>query len=84
MPGTAKLVVGVEGSHLIHAMVTIAEGGTLLVLQPPNRFNNPLKDYTDCLGMNYAFLTGHAVEDGFEVDLDQLARLLEQIDRFVR
>jgi len=76
----ASLVIGVEGSHMMHGLFTMAEGGVLCVIQPPYRFNNVYKDYTDCLGMRYAFLTGQGVEGGFTVTLDELKRFLDHVE----
>ncbi len=77
----ARLVVGLEGSHMVHSLFTMAAGGTVCLLQPPFRFTNVLKNYTDCLGMSYAFLTGRAADCGFAVKMDELKRLLERLDR---
>lgn len=76
----AELVVGVEGSHLTHGLFAMADGGTLCTLQPPYRFNNWYKDFTDCLGMRYACMTGTTVEGGFTVDTERLERLMEKIE----
>jgi hypothetical protein len=76
----AKLVVGVEGSHLMHGVFSMAENGTLCVLQPPYRFNNWSKDMCDCLEMGYAFTTGKTVDGGFIVEQERLERLLEKIE----
>lgn len=75
----ASIVIGVEGSHLAHALYTLADKGTLLVLQPPYRFNNVFKDYTDCLDQDYAFLVGTEAEGGFTIDLVLLERLLAKL-----
>jgi hypothetical protein len=79
----AKLVIGIEGSHLAHALYAMAEGGVLFVLQPPHRFNNVFKDYTDCLDMRYAFVTGSAVDGGFSLDTDDIARTLACVQKQV-
>lgn len=78
----APIIVGVEGSQLVHGLFSMAESGTILTLQPPYRFNNIYKHYTDCLGMKYAFVVGKQVSDGFEIDLDRLAKTLDQVDCF--
>ncbi|MDP9045243.1 MAG: glycosyltransferase family 61 protein [Pseudomonadota bacterium] len=75
----AKLVVGVEGSHLAHAIFPIAHDGTLVVMQPPKRFNNVYKDLTDALGLQYAFAVGETAEHGFVVEPARLSRLFELI-----
>ncbi len=82
----AKIVVGVEGSHLVHGLFTLADQGAMLVLQPPHRFNNLFKDYTDCLGFHYGFVVGSPVAAGqadqaFAIDLEDLAKTLDRIER---
>jgi len=78
-----KMVATVEGSNLVHAYNSIADDGTILVIQPPHRFSNATKDYTDCVGLNYAFLVAHegANPSEFSVDIAELERTLEKIDR---
>lgn len=76
----ARIVVATEGSHLAHAIYTIAADGVICALQPPYRFNNIYKDYTDCAGMRYAFVVGTALNDGFTISVDELARTLGKIE----
>jgi hypothetical protein len=73
----AKLIVGVEGSHLAHTIYPIAHAGTILVLQPPYRFNNVYKDVADAMGLNYAFVVGDADNVGFTIDPDRVKRTLD-------
>ncbi|MFC1878092.1 glycosyltransferase family 61 protein [Thermodesulfobacteriota bacterium] len=40
----AQMAVGVEGSHLVHAVMTLKQGSSLLSLMPPFRFSTVLKD----------------------------------------
>lgn len=80
----AKLVISTEGSHLGHAAYAMGEDSVLCVLQPPNRFNNVYKDFTDCLGHRYAFVVGAPAEGGFVVQLDEIQRILAAIERQVR
>jgi capsular polysaccharide biosynthesis protein len=75
----AKIVVGVEGSQMMHALLVMQGQGTLLTLQPPNRFNNILKTYCDGLGLRYAFTVGHPRESGFYVDPEKTLRLLDRL-----
>lgn len=77
----AQLVVGLEGSHLLHSIYTMAENGGLCVLQPPYRFNNVLKNYADCLGIRYGFVIGDTTKNGFSINPSQLLAVLEKIDR---
>lgn len=75
----ARIVVGVEGSQLAHALFPMAQEGTLLVLQPPYRFNNVHKDYTDCMNLKYAFMVGDACDGGFNISMDNLKKTLDLI-----
>ena len=71
------IVIGVEGSHLAHAIYTIADHGTMLVIHPPDRFAMTYKEFTDRLDMKFAFVVGHPAKDGFTVDIDEIKRILE-------
>ncbi len=73
----APLVISVEGSHLSHVIFTLAERGTLLVLQPPDRFAMPYKEYTDAMDMRFAFLVGEKSPQGFRVAIDDVRRMLD-------
>jgi hypothetical protein len=76
----AEVVIGVEGSQIPHALLTMADKGALCCLLPPHRFVNTFKGYADCLGMRYAMLVGHAAPGGFRIDLSDLGRILERIE----
>lgn len=75
----AKLVIGVEGSHLAHALYTMADDATFLVLQPPNRFSLVHKEFADRLGMRYSFLVGDPTPHGFSIRLDDLRAMLDRL-----
>ncbi len=49
------------------------------VYPPPYRFNKVYKDYTDYLGLRYAFVIGVEVEGGFIVNIDDLKWLLDRL-----
>jgi hypothetical protein len=76
----ARIALSVEGSHMVHGFVNLAEGGTICQIQPPYRFNNLFKDYTDCLGMRYAFTVGQAVEGGFTLPIPELEHFLDRVE----
>ena len=75
----ARVVVGVEGSHLSHAIFTVADDGAFLVLQPPDRFSLAYKEFTDRLGIRFAFLVGDKTAGGFSVSLDDLQLMLDRL-----
>lgn len=75
----ARVIVGVEGSHLSHVIYSMADDGAYLVIQPPDRFTMTFKDFTDRMDMRFGFVVGKPEEDGFSVDLDELQRMLEKL-----
>lgn len=76
----ADVVIGVEGSHLAHGVLWMPPRGTLVVLQPPDRFNCVQKDYCDCIGIRFAFIVGDPREGGdFWIDVPRLERLLDRL-----
>lgn len=77
----AALVISVEGSHLSHAIYTVADDGTFLVLQPPDRFAMAYKEFTDRMGLGFAFLVGQPGAEGWSVPLDELGRLMDEVLR---
>ncbi|MBT9330233.1 glycosyltransferase family 61 protein [Paracidobacterium acidisoli] len=77
----ARVAFGIEGSHLAHALYSVADGGAICALQPPFRFNNVYKDRADCLDLRYAFVVGETAEGGFRLEIDHLKRFLDKVDR---
>ena len=73
----AKMVVGVEGSGLIHGILGLATGGGLLVLQPPHRFSAIFKDLTDRDQQQFGFVVGLARGEDFWLDPDVVERTLD-------
>jgi Glycosyltransferase 61 len=81
--GGARIVAGVEGSHFAHGLLGCSDDCSFLVLQPPGRFNNIYKDFTDAMDMRYAFLVGCATSrEAFGMDLGALARMLDHLQSF--
>lgn len=76
----ASVIIGVEGSQLMHGLFTMKPGGTMICIQPPDRFNNVYKDLTDSLGMRYSFVMGEGVTENFRMDPKALQETLELID----
>jgi hypothetical protein len=73
----ARVVVGIEGSHLIHGVNVLQPGGSLLVLQPPNRFLCFFKYLTDRDQQNFGFVVGTEEGNGFSIDADEVERTLD-------
>ena len=77
----ARVVIGVEGSQLNHGLISIADQGSMLVIQPPRRFNCHHKELCDILDARYGFVVGESVDKGadFSVDPDLVHRLLDRL-----
>ncbi|MCU1761188.1 glycosyltransferase family 61 protein [Pseudomonas sp. 14P_8.1_Bac3] len=73
----AQVVIGVEGSQLVHGVNVLREGGSLLALQPPNRFVSYYKFLTDRDHQNFGFVVGTPEGDGFKIDIQEVERTLD-------
>jgi hypothetical protein len=82
--GNARIVIGIEGSHMAHALLAMAEDGVVCCLQPPNRFVSIYRGYANCVGMRYATVIGRAAPDGFLIALEDLKIILDRIDSVAR
>lgn len=73
----AKLVITLEGSHQNHVLYTLADSGSLIILQPPNLFNNSAKDWCNVLGFKHGLSICKATEEGFVVNIETIIKLIE-------
>lgn len=73
----ARVVMGVEGSQLVHGVNVLQPGGTVFALQPPNRFVSYYKFLTDRDGQHFAFVVGQPDGEGFSISLDEVERTLD-------
>jgi len=73
----ARTVVGVEGSQLCHGIAVLQPGGSLLALQPSNRFVSALKPLMDRDQQHFGFVVGHAKGKGFCIDPIEVERTLD-------
>lgn len=73
----AKVVIGVEGSHLSHALLAMPEGGAILTIQPPQRLLHHWKIYSDLSEIRYGFVVADPHPDGFTLELDRLQRTFD-------
>jgi Glycosyltransferase 61 len=73
----ARTVVGVEGSGLIHGVLVLRPGGSLLTLQPPNRFVPVFKHLTDRDDQNFGFVVGLPRGGDFWIDPEEVERTLD-------
>jgi capsular polysaccharide biosynthesis protein len=76
----ARAVVGVEGSQLVHGLLLLQPGGSLLTLQPPNRYCSLFKNLTDRDAQKFGIVVGTSVGDGFTIDADEVERTLDLME----
>jgi hypothetical protein len=78
---SAELVVTIEGSAQSHCTYALPAGSTLLIVQPPTRFNAVSKDRADAVGFNWAYVVGDPRPNGFHLPVDRLMRTLDEVAR---
>lgn len=77
----AQAVVGIEGSQLVHGLVLLPSGGSLLTLQPPNRYCSLFKNLTDRDAQKFGIVVGRAIGEDFEIAIDEVERTLDLMER---
>lgn len=75
--GRASVVMGIEGSHLVHGAVLMPQDALLFVIQPPDRACVILKALTDRRGQDFAFVVGEGTLQGFVADWTEIRRTLD-------
>lgn len=73
----AQVVIGIEGSQLIHGLLTMDAPGTLFTLQPQDRFCPNYKHITDREGMHFAFVVLERDGEDYRVEFDEVERTLD-------
>ena len=73
----AKIVVSLEGSHIVHSVFAIPNHSGLLVLQPANQFSAVHRDWSECLGIRFGFVVGNAGSAGYSFSLSEILRTVD-------
>lgn len=73
----ARVIAGVEGSHLVHGLVAMPDDAAALVIQPPTRAVSALKLLTDMQGQEFALVVAEGGEHAFIADADEIERTLD-------
>ncbi len=73
----ANVVIGIEGSHLTHALLAMSAQGSLITIQQPERFIAVLKDTADCIGIKYGFVVADRESGGYSVNIDELLKTID-------
>ncbi|MDX1915409.1 MAG: glycosyltransferase family 61 protein [Methylophilus sp.] len=80
----AETIVGVEGSHIIHGMLLLPKGGSVLIIQPPDRFGTVIKDLSDRDGQHFGFVVGMPSGDGFTSSIEEIERTLDMMPKLAQ
>ncbi|MFK7896993.1 MAG: glycosyltransferase family 61 protein [Myxococcota bacterium] len=73
----SEIVVGVEGSQLLHGIFGLEPGGGLLAIQPPDRFCPNLKHVMDREEGHFGFVVCEHDEGDYRCDASELAHTIE-------
>jgi hypothetical protein len=73
----ARVVAGVEGSHLVHGLAVMSPGTVLFVIQPPTRVTSVLKFVTDRQDLVYSFVVALGNHEEFSVAWEDVDRTLD-------
>lgn len=77
--GSARVIAGVEGSHLVHGLMLMPPDARLLVVQPPARTVSVLKLITDRQGQDYSMVVGVGNNEAFSADIEEIERTLDLV-----
>lgn len=75
----AAMIITVEGSQACHGVYCLADGGAMLILQPPERFYNPHHEWTRLLGMGYGITIGQKEGTGFRIHPDEVFAMIDRL-----
>lgn len=73
------LVIGVEGSQLVHALFTMARGGTLICIQPADRYNVIFRQLCGAMDLNWGFVVAGGTVAGFRLDINELSATVDLV-----
>jgi hypothetical protein len=76
----ARMIISIEGSQISHALYTLKDGGSVLAIQPPDRFFNSHMDWLRALDMHYGIIVGEGLGGQFRVDVNDLMRSIDLMD----
>jgi hypothetical protein len=77
----ARIVLGVEGSQLVHGFMGMRSDGAIIAMVPPTRFMTHFKDLSDCIGLRYGMIVGTQASGGFRIDAGELLHLVDCVER---
>lgn len=75
----ATVIIAVEGSQACHAIYTLRNAGSLLVLEPPDRFYAAPHEWMRILDLNCGVVVGTVAEGGFVIDPDEVLAMVDRL-----
>jgi hypothetical protein len=79
----SPLVIGVEGSHLVHGLINLRPGGGLLCIQPESRFNAVYRSFCHSLNLDWGFTVAEGAANHFRLPIERLNRAIDQMQERV-
>lgn len=77
------VIIGVEGSHLVHGLFNLAPGGVMICIQPAQRFNVIFRYLANALRLQWGFVVAEGSKESFRVSLDELKATLDLVEKKV-
>lgn len=75
----AAMIITVEGSQASHGVYCLADGGAMLILQPPERFYNPHHEWARLLGMGYGITIGEKDGENFHIHPNEVLAMIDRL-----
>jgi hypothetical protein len=79
----ARIIVGVEGSHLAHALFMSADHACIVILNPPNQVHTTIADLAPFCRLSAAMFVGSREserETQFTIDVDELLAFIDDAE----
>ncbi|MDS9467055.1 glycosyltransferase family 61 protein [Paracoccus sp. MBLB3053] len=75
--GAARMIVGVEGSQMVHGVAAAPAGAGIIPIQPPDRVAATLKQLSDRLDQRFGLVVAEGEGSAFSLDWSDLAGTLD-------
>lgn len=77
----AQMIITIEGSQAAHGVYMLGQGGSMLILQPPERFYNAHQEWTRMTGMKYGTVVGSKDDVSFHVCPNEVLAMVERLQK---
>lgn len=76
----ARMIITIEGSQAAHGVYMLGKGGSMLILQSPDRFYNPHHEWARLIGMGYGTVVGTPDDVSFHIDPVEVLHMADRLD----